>query len=62
VLLDYDLGETDGREFLRLATEQGFNGKILLVTAGVDAGAVSELIRSGISGIFCKHDSADLLA
>jgi len=62
VLLDYDLGETDGREFLRLAKEQGFNGKILLVTAGVDAGAVSELIRSGISGVFRKHDSAALLA
>jgi len=62
VLLDFDLGERDGREFLRLAREQGFNGKILLVTAGVDAGAVSELIRSGISGVFRKHDSAALLA
>jgi len=62
VLLDFDLGELDGREFLRLAREQGFRGKILLVTAGVDAGAVSELIRSGISGVFRKHDSAALLA
>jgi two-component system nitrate/nitrite response regulator NarL len=62
VLLDFDLGERDGREFLRLAKEQRFAGKILLVTAGVDAGAVSELIRSGISGVFRKHDSAALLA
>jgi DNA-binding NarL/FixJ family response regulator len=62
VLLDFDLGERDGREFLRLAKEQGFHGKILVVTAGVDAGAVSELIRSGISGVFRKHDSAALLA
>ena len=62
VLLDFDLGERDGREFLRLARDQGFHGKILLVTAGVDAGAVSELIRSGISGVFRKHDSAALLA
>jgi two-component system nitrate/nitrite response regulator NarL len=62
VLLDFDLGERDGREFLRLAGEQGFRGKILLVTAGVDAGAVSDLIRSGISGVFRKHDSAALLA
>ena len=62
VLLDFDLGERDGRQFLRLAGEQGFHGKILLVTAGVDAGAVSELIRSGISGVFRKHDSAALLA
>ncbi len=62
VLLDFDLGEGDGREFLRLAKEHGFDGKILLVTAGVDAGAMSELIRSGISGVFRKHDSATLLA
>lgn len=62
LLLDFDLGERDGREFLRLAREQGFNGKTLLVTAGVDAGAISELIRSGVSGIFHKHDSAALLA
>ena len=32
------------------------------MTAGVDAEAVSELIRSGISGVFRKHDSAALLA
>ncbi|MGB8065994.1 MAG: response regulator transcription factor [Candidatus Sulfotelmatobacter sp.] len=62
LLLDFDLGERDGREFLRLAKDQGFNGKILLVTAGIDAGAMSELIRSGISGVFRKHDSAALLA
>jgi two-component system, NarL family, nitrate/nitrite response regulator NarL len=62
VLLDFDLGERDGREFLRLAREQGFRGKILLVTAGIDTGAASQLIRSGISGVFHKHDSAALLA
>ena len=62
VLLDFDLGGHDGKEFVRLAREQGFNGKVLVVTAGVDAGSVSELIRSGISGVFHKHDSAALLA
>ena len=62
VLLDFDLGEAHGREFLRLAKEQGFAGKVLVVTAGVDAGAASELIRSGVSGVFRKHDSASLLA
>jgi DNA-binding NarL/FixJ family response regulator len=62
VLLDFDLGESDGRQFLRLAKEQGFQGKVLVVTAGVDAGVAAELIRSGISGVFRKHDSAVLLA
>lgn len=32
------------------------------MTTGVDSGAMSELIRSGISGVFRKHDSATLLA
>jgi two-component system nitrate/nitrite response regulator NarL len=62
VLLDFDLGESDGRQFLRLAKEQGFRGKVLVVTTGVDAGVAAELIRSGISGVFRKHDSAALLA
>ena len=35
---------------------------MLVVTAGVDAGVAAELIRSGISGVFRKHDSAALLA
>ena len=62
VLLDFDLGERDGRDFLRVARQQGFLGKILVVTAGLDAGAASELIRAGIAGVFRKHDSAALLA
>ena len=62
LLLDFDLGAHDGREFVRLAGAQGFKGKILVVTAGVDQRAAAELIRSGISGVFLKHDSAALLA
>src|SRR5260370_11838768 len=35
VLLDYDLGQRDGREFIRLARQLGFAGKVLVVTAAV---------------------------
>jgi DNA-binding NarL/FixJ family response regulator len=62
VLLDFDLGERDGLEFLRSAKAQGFEGRVLVVTAGVKVGAVTELIRSGISGVFLKRDSAALLS
>jgi len=62
VLLDFDLGESDGRRFLQLAKEEGFHGKVLVVTAGVEPEVAAELIRSGISGVFRKHDSAALLA
>src|SRR5580692_6823908 len=58
VLLDFDLGENDGREFIRLAKEQAFKGKVLVVTASVNQRAAAELIHSGISGVFLKRDSA----
>jgi two-component system nitrate/nitrite response regulator NarL len=61
VLLDFDLGQHDGGEFMRLAAQQGFSGKVLVVTAGVQKEQAANLIRSGISGIFMKHDSAALL-
>jgi DNA-binding NarL/FixJ family response regulator len=62
VLLDFYLGERDGKEFLRLAREQGFVGKVLLVTVGVPRCEVVDLIRAGVSGIFLKRDSTSLLA
>jgi DNA-binding NarL/FixJ family response regulator len=61
VLLDFDLGQGDGGEFMRLAKQQGFTGKVLVVTAGVQNEQAADLIRNGISGIFMKHHSAALL-
>jgi len=62
VLLDFELEKSDGLEFVRLAKQQGFAGKILVVTAGVDEAVASELIHAGVAGIFMKERSADLLA
>jgi len=61
VLLDFDLGERDGRQFVRSAKENGFQGNILVVTAGLEGSAAADLIRAGVSGVFRKHDSATLL-
>lgn len=58
VLLDYDLGQRDGRDFMRLATQRGFRRRVLVVTAGVGKEQAADLIRSGVSGIFLKHNSA----
>jgi len=62
VLLDFDLGEREGGQFLRVAEERGFVGKILIVTAGVDDAEASDLIQHGVSGIFLKHKSTTMLA
>lgn len=61
VLLDFDLGERDGYDFLRQAAQRGFNGRILMVTAGLGDRDAAELIGCGISGIFMKHSSPSLL-
>lgn len=58
VLLDFDLGHRNGADFLAQATRQGFSGKVLVVTAGVEREEAATLIRQGTSGIFMKHDSA----
>ena len=62
VLLDFDLGSRNGAEFVQLARTQGYAGRILVVTAGVERHEAAALIRDGVSGIFMKNDSAARLA
>jgi len=57
VLLDLDLGRERGADFLDQLQKLRFEGKVLLVTAGVNEGEVPNLIRKGIAGIFLKHGS-----
>ena len=61
ILLDYDLGDDPG-DFLTSARQTGFNGKILMVTAGMSASESSNALKSGASGIFLKHNSPGSLA
>lgn len=61
VLLDLDLGQEKGAEFLDRLRKARYNGKVLLVTAGVNDSEVPNLIRKGISGVFLKHGSPALL-
>jgi DNA-binding NarL/FixJ family response regulator len=51
VLLDLDLG----------ARDQGFDGRVLVLTAYASDAEAVELIRGGVSGIFLKHGSPDQL-
>jgi DNA-binding NarL/FixJ family response regulator len=55
VLLDFDLGNEKGSSFLAKASAAGFQGKTLLLTAGVNELEAADLIRHGISGIVLKH-------
>src|SRR6266850_2253919 len=49
VLLDLDLGPENGADLLKALREIGFEGKVLLVTAGVNERDMPSLIRKGIS-------------
>lgn len=57
VLLDFDLGAEKGSSFLAKTHASGFQGKTLLLTAGVNELEAADLIRQGISGIILKHCS-----
>jgi two-component system, NarL family, nitrate/nitrite response regulator NarL len=61
VLLDYDLGEETGSDFLVRAREAGYSGRLLMLTAGMSGADSVEVVRSGVSGIFLKHNSPTLL-
>jgi two-component system, NarL family, nitrate/nitrite response regulator NarL len=57
VLLDLDLGQERGTEFLDALRRKNFSGKVLLVTADVSDSEIAGLIRKGIAGVFMKHGS-----
>jgi len=62
VLLDYDLGKENGFQFIARALEMGFEGRFLIVTAGMSDAQSVEAVRLGVGGIFTKHSSPVSLA
>ncbi|MBL0159128.1 MAG: response regulator transcription factor [Bryobacterales bacterium] len=61
VLLDYELGDRRGNEVVAAARSSGFTGKILIVTVGLTLAEVRAMIGAGVSGIFLKNNSPELL-
>jgi DNA-binding NarL/FixJ family response regulator len=61
VLLDYDLGKERGFEFITQARQGGFQGRFLMVTAGMSDAESVQALNLGVSGIFPKHNSPTLL-
>ena len=62
VLLDYDLGERlNGLQFMRMARESGYTGRIFLVTAGMNDADSVRALGLGVCGIFLKHSPPELL-
>jgi two-component system, NarL family, nitrate/nitrite response regulator NarL len=61
VLLDVDLGSERALDFVKSARGAGFEGQILVVTAGMSDPEAVQLVQAGISGILHKHHSTDVL-
>lgn len=62
LLLDHDLGDSDGLSFLDALKNAHFHGRILFVTAGMSNEETRFALERGASGIFLKHSSpGDLL-
>jgi two-component system nitrate/nitrite response regulator NarL len=55
VLLDYDLGDEQGSAFLEEAKRRRFEGKILMVTAGMSDAGTLRAFEGGAAGMFLKH-------
>ncbi len=55
VLLDYDLGDEQGSSFLEVARRRRFEGRILMVTAGMNDAGTLRAFETGASGLFLKH-------
>jgi DNA-binding NarL/FixJ family response regulator len=61
VLLDYDLGKERGSEFMTKARQRGFEGRFLMVTAGMSDAESLQALELGVNGIFPKQSSPGVL-
>jgi two-component system nitrate/nitrite response regulator NarL len=61
VLLDVDLGPERALDFVLEAKKKGFEGHILVVTAGVSGQEAVQLVQAGVAGILHKQHSTEAL-
>ncbi len=61
VLLDVDLGPERALDFVTHAKKNGFEGQILVVTAGISGPQAVQLVQAGVAGIMHKQHSTEKL-
>ncbi|MDR3699926.1 MAG: response regulator transcription factor [Candidatus Sulfopaludibacter sp.] len=55
MLLDFNLGKERGTDLIAAVQQAGYAGRILMVTAVMDAAEVLKALQYGTSGVFLKH-------
>ena len=61
VLLDVDLGQERALEFVERAKSAAFQGRILIVTAGISGREAVQLVQAGVAGILHKNHPTKIL-
>jgi DNA-binding NarL/FixJ family response regulator len=61
ILLDFDLAGTPASQCIPALRRAGYEGQILMVTAGMTADESTMALRLGASGIFLKQNSPSML-
>jgi two-component system, NarL family, nitrate/nitrite response regulator NarL len=61
VLLDVDLGPERALEFVQRAKAAAFQGRILIVTAGISGREAVQLVQAGVAGILHKNHPTKVL-
>jgi len=61
VLLDVDLGQERALEFVERAKSVAFQGRILIVTAGISGREAVQLVQAGVAGILHKNHPTKIL-
>ena len=61
VLLDVDLGEERALAFVEAARKRDFQGRILVLTAGISGTEAVRLLQAGVTGIVHKRHSSTML-
>jgi two-component system nitrate/nitrite response regulator NarL len=61
VLLDVDLGAERALEFVERAKTASFQGRILIVTAGISGREAVQLVQAGVAGILHKNHPTKVL-
>ncbi len=61
MLLDFNLGTERGTDLMAAVRKAGFAGRILMVTAVMDAPEILRALQLGASGVFLKHSPPSAL-
>jgi DNA-binding NarL/FixJ family response regulator len=61
ILLDFEIGEEHGSDFIPAATEAGYSGRFLILAGSADVRNAAIALKLSASGIFLKSEPPDRL-